>query len=331
MRVWIASTQAWLALACACADPVAESFDTVDAQGVAVRCEPMSDEALAAVLPPRPEGLDSVADLVGSALEPTCPPGFVPRYEAVAIPVRAHEDGAGRAASAAVSGNYYYAGVIKPTGNSKRGVGGILSIDNPALYVPGDMATGEISIVQGANKSLVETGYRKFMTAGPTLMIGHWVNKKFERDDDFVYTHQTYVEGMPLDGYVGTQRQFLILYASNKWWVWFNDDWVGYFPDSIWAADPFTQGDNGHWYGEVYSSGLTTTGYPESDMGNGLRGGSNPSAANIDRMCLYNDLSCGLISNGLRSVTASSLYSLHYAGAAFMRYGGPGRPSLTLP
>ena len=222
-----------------------------------------------------------------------------------------------------VPGEYYWAGIQQPApGGQASGVGGDVGIDNPVLTEQTDQVTNEISIVSGANTSLVEVGYRKFDSAEPTLMLSHWVNNTFLDASGFVYTQSTYQAGMSLQSFVGQTVPIYIEHSQGNWWVSFNNTWLGYFPDSLWNGG-FTTGDTGNWYGEVYSASNNVP--PKTQMGNGLPG-ANTSAEAINNMCLYDaNGNCNLISNAVQIQTAPSYYTLHYDGQASQRHGGPGQ------
>jgi hypothetical protein len=222
----------------------------------------------------------------------------------------------------ATSGTYYYAGVLKAAGTSGYGVGAKIRIENPTIAYTNDMVTSEISLVKGANNdSVVELGYRKYQTPGPTLLIGHWVNGSFMGTAGFVQVSAAFTPGMSLSNYVGQRVAFEIRNISGDWWVWFDSEWVGYFPGSLWNGS-FARGDWGHWYGEVYSG--TPHVPPLTDMGNG-RFGSDPLAAYIDRMYLCTSTAnCTLISGALRSENNAAYYSLYYDGGHYLRHGGSG-------
>lgn len=226
------------------------------------------------------------------------------------------------ASAATVPGTYYWAGVQQPaSGGQAFGVGGDVEIDSPVLFENTDQVTNEISIVSGANTSLVEVGYRKFDSAEPTLMVSHWVNGTFLDSSGFVSTQSTYQPGMSLQSYVGQTIPIYIEHGQGGWWVWFNNAWIGYFPDSLWNGQ-FTSGDTGNWYGEVYSADNNVP--PQTQMGNGLPG-DNTSAEAINNMCLYAaNGNCNLISGGVQIQTDPSYYSLYYNGQASQRHGGAG-------
>ena len=231
-------------------------------------------------------------------------------------------DEVGVAAAQVATGRYYYAGVIKAGGTSGYGVGAKIRIENPTVVFADDMVTSQISLVKGpGNDSVVELGYRKWQTAQPTLLVGHWVNGSFMNATGFVQVSAAFTPGMSLASYVGQRVAFEIRNIAGDWWVWFDQEWVGYFPGSLWKGS-FTNGDWAHWYGEVYS-GLPHF-PPLTDMGNG-RFGADPLAAYIDRMYLCTSTaSCSLISGASRSETNAGYYSLFYDGGHYLRHGGPG-------
>ncbi|MER7172505.1 neprosin family prolyl endopeptidase [Streptomyces mesophilus] len=214
---------------------------------------------------------------------------------------------------------YSYAGVLKaaPKGLD-QGVGGVLQISDPLLHSPKDQVTNEISIVRGDNESLVEVGYRKFRTGGPTLMVGRWAGGNFLDTDKFRTTHKTNRPDMRLDRYVGKKVRFAVQHRKNAWWVWFDNAWLGYYPDSLWQGR-FTSGDTTHWYGEVFSPARP----PLSQMGNG-RHARDTRAEAIDGMCQYDTVRCVPIKGGVRNETSPRYYSLQYAGGSSQRHGGTG-------
>ncbi|MDG4862185.1 neprosin family prolyl endopeptidase [Streptomyces sp. T-3] len=221
--------------------------------------------------------------------------------------------------AAAAPDPYYYAGVLKaaPKGRD-QGVGGVLQISDPLLHSPKDQVTNEISVVRGDNESLVEVGYRKFRTGGPTLMVGRWAEGNFLDTDKFRTTHRTNRPDMRLDRFVGKKVRFAVRHRKNAWWVWFDDAWLGYYPDSLWRGR-FTSGDTTHWYGEVFSG----TRPPLGQMGNG-RPARDARAEAIDGMCQYDARRCVPIRGGTRNETNPRYYSLKYDGGSSQRHGGVG-------
>ncbi|NOK33579.1 neprosin family prolyl endopeptidase [Corallococcus exercitus] len=291
------------------------------------RCEPLSAEALRVAAPPAALVLGPSASAVTPSAARLCPTGQVPR--ATRNPEPPHHRAPMLAANvpgdrpvSASADAYYYAGVMKPTSATgfPLGVGALIQIADPAVANWGDQVTAETAIVQGANTSLVEVGYRKWQTTYPTLLLGNWVGGVFKHVTGWVQTHSSYYPGMNLSAYVGAKVRFYIVYAGGNWWVWFNDGWMGYFPSSLWGGS-FTSGDMAHWYGEVFDYGARVP--PITDMGNGLFG-SNPAASAIDEMCTHSGTNCFLMSGASTSVTNATYYDLYYPGGSSLRYGGNG-------
>jgi hypothetical protein len=64
------------------------------------------------------------------------------------------------------------------------------------------------------------------------------------------------------------QKRFGIRHSDGAWWIAYDSEWIGYFPDSEWEGR-FTKGGRSQWFGEVASpKGVL----PCSTMGNGLLG-----------------------------------------------------------
>lgn len=219
-------------------------------------------------------------------------------------------------------GEYYHDGVQKSLSpGDNEGVGGRLEISNPKLRVSADQVTNEMSVVSGDNQSLVEVGYRKYDSPEPTLMIGVWVNGAFQDTEGFVATQSVYTPGMSLGKYVGKSVQIYVQQRQGAWWIWFNDRWIGYVPDSVWNGS-FTSGETDFWYGEVYSAAKMLP--PGTEMGDGDLA-SNDHATSISGMCSFTSVGqCSPISGAETYVDDPYLYTLSYGGGSYERSGGPG-------
>jgi Neprosin len=62
-----------------------------------------------------------------------------------------------------------------------------------------------------------------------------------------------------------TPQQYAMWYASGKWWIGYQGEWIGYFPVSLWS-NSFTRISKVQWSGEVDSDTLP----PCVGMGNGI-------------------------------------------------------------
>lgn len=232
-------------------------------------------------------------------------------------------------AGSGFTGHYYHAGVGQAIPPDRRdGVGGRIRISDPVMRDRADQVTNELAVVKGANESLVEVGYHKFWVDAPELLVGRWADGKYLGSEGFVSTHPTYKPDMSLRTYIGRAVPFFINHRAGAWWVWFDNAWIGNFPDSLWRGS-FTHGDQAHWYGEVYSAAGRNP--PQTQMGNGIRG-DDTHAESIDGMCLYADeRDCRPISKAQTYVTDHDLYPLTYDGCSSQRHGGPGLPLAPMP
>ncbi|MCP3165643.1 neprosin family prolyl endopeptidase [Myxococcus qinghaiensis] len=309
-------------------EPAAPSDQT--AEVAQYRCVPLSAEALRVKAPP-------TALVVGDSRREAqvtsvrlCPSGQVPQALHNPAPPRplAAWLTATPGASAdnrpvhASADSVYYAGVYKPTSETgyALGVGARLQIYNPQVAHSLDQVSTVVSMVRGASTSIVATGYRKFQTTYPTLLVGHTVGGVFQHVTGWVQVHPSYYPGMDLSGYIGAKPRFFVLYSGTDWWVYFNDAWVGYFPGSRWGG-AFTSGEMAHWYGEVFVSGARLP--PVTDMGNGLFPPNAASGA-IEEMCTHNGTSCFLMGAAQSYVSNAAYYGLYYPGLSNLRYGGNG-------
>jgi len=73
-----------------------------------------------------------------------------------------------------------------------------------------------------------------------------------------------------------TPTEFATYYEEHKWWIIFNNETIGYVPDSFWGGS-FTTSYYQSFYGEVYDPASP----PETQMGNGLRG-NEPAALHME-------------------------------------------------
>jgi hypothetical protein len=103
----------------------------------------------------------------------------------------------------------------------------------------------------------------------PHLFVYHWVNGKGScyNNCGFVrYDKSTVKPGDTLAP--GTARKFGIQHTNGGWWIAFDSEWLGYFPDSIWESQgiKFVQTEAIQTFGEVAATSET----PATCMGNGF-------------------------------------------------------------
>ena len=114
----------------------------------------------------------------------------------------------------------------------------------------------------------------------------------------------------------GVTKKFGIQYSNGAWWIAFNSEWVGYFPETLWTDEGVSFRRSGmiQVFGEVAATSVK----PCTDMGNGLSS-ANASAALLGSVSYLNGPTVALT---IRSTT--DVYSVAALSARTIRYGGPG-------
>jgi Neprosin len=216
---------------------------------------------------------------------------------------------------------YYYAGASYLW--QDQGGGHTLQIENPKVVGAGH-SLEELSVQGGTGDgNIVELGSVVYGgTNFPQMFVFHWNNWNPScYNCDFVQYSGTYFPGMNLSPFVGKQVYNGYVYYQGNWWAWFNDQWVGYFPGSLWsgkyAASNLTQ-----WFGEV----ATQNGVPpQTQMGNGLFA-SNPGAAHMSTLCNVDAAAwvCFYYDKQTLYQTDPAYYTVLHTGFGSIRLGGPG-------
>ncbi|MEU4215724.1 neprosin family prolyl endopeptidase [Actinoplanes sp. NPDC026623] len=227
-------------------------------------------------LVPRPEfapkgrtSQDSVLRSMKTTLVPPNPPALAPAPTPTSSsgPLTARFEYAGGRQSAETDGNYANLPIYKPE------------------LARGDYHTlVELAVQSADGRQIIEVGWNvdRFINKGsadPHLFVYYWVDKKAQcYNCDFTSLYPTSVkpgdtlpveppdeEGHP----VGAARRFAIQHFGGAWWIAYETEWIGYFPDSLWDGK-FTKVGLTQWFGEIATSaplGETTC----TDMGNGLK------------------------------------------------------------
>jgi Neprosin/CARDB len=116
-------------------------------------------------------------------------------------------------------------------------------------------------------------------------------------------------------------EQYGIYYYQGNWWVNYQNDWIGYFPASLWPNNRFIQFARVGWWGEVSAQAATGS---CTQMGNGTYG-SQPNSAVITDIGFINFDGSQTQANIIPYVTDPSYYDVgNFTGHSFS-YGGPGK------
>ena len=229
-------------------------------------------------------------------------------------------------------GCYYYASAALQ--QTIYGAGMTLSVNRPAyVRVRGTGHTlAEISIQGGEDDGdIVEIGWNvapeQYGDADPHLFVFHWFGMVGTCYDacGFEQVSNVYYPGMNLSALVGRDVKIAYVLSNGDWWAWFDNQWLGYFPGSLWP-EPFAKASLTQWFGEVVADNGVP---PKTQMG----AGSFPaidSAAHMTELCtvVASDGPCLPSDQHFVAVSppaASRYYGIKRTGASALRYGGPGR------
>ncbi|GAA3336585.1 hypothetical protein GCM10020358_09620 [Amorphoplanes nipponensis] len=161
-----------------------------------------------------------------------------------------------------------------------------LTVEKPRLG-EGDYHTlAEIAVQSPDTQQTVEVGWTVDRSVNgdddPHLFVFYWRDGKRTCYNACGFTQysKTVKPGDTLP--VGTSKRFGIQHAGNAWWIAYDSEWIGYFPDSNWEGR-YTKGGVIQWFGEVASPSLT----PCTQMGNG-KPAATGTAARIGSISMTN-------------------------------------------
>ena len=157
----------------------------------------------------------------------------------------------------------------------------------PYLNTKDDHTLGELAAQSADGNQIVEIGWTVDRgvngDAKPHLFVFSWVNRipNCYNGCGFVQYSNTFRPGQVVAGN-GVSYLYAIEYYQGNWWVYSQNQWLGYFPESIWSSKhvTFTQVGLVQWFGEVSSEGGIKT-----QMGDGIFG-TKPGSATITNAAL---------------------------------------------
>ena len=292
-----------------------------------------------------PAGAGVVADQRGPSVAdgPDAPPGFLPntpgraqtkgaaaravqRPATPATPVYAPKGrplvtgNPSKAGTAAPQAFFFYGGVRQRA--EADGVTVDMTISRPVIAV-GDHSLAELAVMSADGQQIVEVGWTVDPGVNPGsdrthLFVFHWVNGRAGCYNGCGFVPQpgaTVRPGTVLPDSVFGQKSFMILHDQGRWWVGYNAEWFGYFPDSLWGGG-FTRAGFVQAFGEV----ATTSSPPCTDMGNG-RFAERPGAARISGIAYW---SGPAVNVEIIPFNNPELYTARLFGTSGAHFGGPG-------
>jgi len=209
--------------------------------------------------------------------------------------------------------DYFYA-VGKQTA-APAGVAALLKVSQPAVSTQDWHSLAEIALQSADSHQVVEVGW--IVNSGDNsthLFVYHWVNGAptcYNACGFVPYAGASIAPGAALA--VDVSKQFGIQHYNGAWWIAYDTEWIGSFPDSLWSG-AYTQTGLVQVFGEVAASSTN----PCTQMGNGLTPGDT-SAAKISSVTYVDGPPVVLTVS-----TTSTLYPAVQTSDRTFRFGGIG-------
>lgn len=227
---------------------------------------------------------------------------------------------------------YYYGGAYAYRNGA--GAGANLTVERPTEVPDGQSGhtLAEIAVQGGSGYGdIIEIGWSvssgQYRDNTPHLFVFSWVGNVPGCYDACGWKQYSrrYVPGGSINDIVGRAVYSGIQYYQGNWWIWFDKEWLGYFPGSRWSGR-YTQSSLVQWFGEVATSRGVP---PRSDMGNGQFANAAGTSARFGRAC---DIPSGTATCLFRRnlPTTSAATPRYYTASLFgdgwgqVGYGGPG-------
>ena len=203
-----------------------------------------------------------------------------------------------------------------------------VTIGKPTLDKNDYHTLGEVAVQSTDTSNAVEVGWTVDRTVNgdedPHLFVFHWVGNEGTcyNGCGFVQYSKNLKPGDTLT--YGVTKKFGIQYFNGAWWVAFDSEWIGYFPEQLWNDQDIKFSRTG-WvqvYGEVAGPTLT----PCSGMGTGVAADSIPgtTAAYMASISYLNGPTVAPL-----FPKVASFYPMVVFSPRTFRYGGPGSQAAT--
>lgn len=169
--------------------------------------------------------------------------------------------------STTVSATFHYSGVAQFF--SLSGASAQWGQFQPTLAPLDSHSLAEMSVESEDGTQIVEVGWtvdrRVNGDSLPHLFVFHWVDGKAGCYNGCGWQQVSYTR---YPGMVVTltrePQEVRFLYFNAGWWVWYQSEWIGFFPGALWTVD-FSTAGLVQWFGEVAGEAQ-----PKSQMGDGL-------------------------------------------------------------
>jgi hypothetical protein len=166
-----------------------------------------------------------------------------------------------------------------------------VTIGKPRLGDQDGHSLGEIAVRSADGGEAVELGWTVDRAVNgdddPHLFVFHWVEHKPTCYNGCGF--QQYSKNLkPGDTLAyGVTKKFGIQYSDGAWWIAFDSEWIGYFPENLWTdqGTTFTRTGQLHAFGETATQTLQPC---DTDMGTGAWGDQSTAAAYMASVAYLN-------------------------------------------
>lgn len=214
--------------------------------------------------------------------------------------------------------NYLYS--VGSQAAETDGVYANLTVAKPTLGRADYHTLTEIALQSADGQQIVEVGWNVDRVVNgdddPHLFVFHWVNRKATCYNGCGF--QSYSKNVTAGATLAydVTKKFGIQYFNGAWWIAYDTEWIGYFPEALWNDEgvKFSRSGLVQVFGEVAS----TTAKPCSEMGNG----QDPQKTTAAKAASISFLNGPAEQMNVRAT--SDVYSVNALSARTFRFGGPG-------
>ncbi|MGX6604373.1 neprosin family prolyl endopeptidase [Micromonosporaceae bacterium Da 78-11] len=194
-----------------------------------------------------------------------------------------------------------------------------VTIAKPALGEQDYHTLAELAVQSADGQQIVEVGWNVDRVVNgdddPHLFVYHWVDRQTScyNGCGFQQYSKNIKPGDTLS--YDVTKKFGIQYSDGAWWVAFDSEWVGYFPEKLWNDEGVDFSRSG--FLQVFGEIATSTDESCSEMGNGKKPDKDVSA----RVSSVSFLDGPPVALSVRSTTDQ--FSVSQLSGKTFRYGGP--------
>jgi len=195
-----------------------------------------------------------------------------------------------------------------------------LTIGKPKLAQEDYHTLAELAVQSADGQQIVEVGWNVDRSVNgdddPHLFVYRWVNRQTScyNGCGFMQYSKNLKPGDTLS--YDVTKKFGIQYFNGAWWIAFDSEWIGYYPEQIWNDQGVKFGKSG--FLQVFGEVAASSEEPCTEMGNGQAPDSD-TAARVASIAFLNGPT---ISMNVRSTT--DVYAVKPLTPRTFRYGGAG-------